>query len=94
MTFPVTVDDQSEFYEAEGLEGILVFRYCLQSVASGDVDSSEFSTRMSSTIRSNMCANLQARSKFLNQGVVLRLSYSSSDRTELATIDVRSVDCE
>lgn len=91
---PVMVDDQTEFYEAEGLDGILVFRYRLPSVTSGDVDPSEFSTRMSPMIRSNLCADSELRSKFLDEGVVLRLSYSTSERTELATIDVRSDDCE
>lgn len=90
---PVMVDEVTEFYEVEGLDGVLVFRYRFPSVAPEDVDVSAFLERMEPAVLSQICADPELRSRFIDEGVVLRFSYATSDRSEFATIEVNSEAC-
>jgi len=93
-TLPMMVDDQTEFFEAKGLEGVLVLKYRLPSASSGEVDTDQFLSVMTPTVRANACADAELRPHFLDNGVVLRFSYAASDRTEFATIDIDAGHCK
>jgi hypothetical protein len=91
---PLMIDDATEFYEVEGLDGTLVFRYRFPGVALEEIDAEAFLERMQSVVRNQICEDPDLRSRFIDRGVLLRLSYASSDQTEFATIEVNSETCD
>ncbi len=90
---PVMVDEQTEFFEAEGLEGVLVFKYRAPAAVFEGVDPAVFADRIRSAVVDNSCADADLRTRFIGQGVVLRLAYSTTGGEPVASIDVAASDC-
>ncbi|MCR9095914.1 MAG: hypothetical protein NXI30_16960 [bacterium] len=91
---PIMIDEQTEFYEAEGLEGVLVFKYRAPAAVFEGVDPAVFAARMKPIVGENVCADEELRRDFIDQGVVIRLAYSTTAGDPIASIDVAASDCE
>ncbi len=91
---PAEVDADTELTEAEGLEGVLVYHYRLINLPASQVDATELYESMRPSVTAAACATREVRDKFLDQGIVLRYTYSDRDFRLLTEIDVTAADCE
>ncbi len=90
---PVPVDADTEMIGAEGLEGVLVYKYRLVNLSADELDAAQVHEAMKPQLTAGACGTPQTREKFLDQGIALRYVYSDKDLRPVTQIDVTGADC-
>lgn len=90
---PLMVDDQTELFKLDALEGVLVYHYRLAKVPPGQISAEVIVEQLRPTVTSNTCAAKETRDRFLENGVVLRYVYNDSMNGKIGEFDVVAADC-
>jgi hypothetical protein len=90
---PIMVDEQTELFELQGLEGVLVYRSRLTQVAPGQISAEELTQSLRQWVTGNACRDEESRSRFLDQGVTLRYAYTDAEGGAIGHFDVAHDDC-
>jgi len=90
---PVPIDADTEMIGAEGLKGVLVYRYRLLNLSADELDDAQVHWAMKPQLTSGACGTSQTREKFLDQGIALRYVYSDRDLRPVTQIEVTAADC-
>lgn len=87
------IDDQTELVELEGLEGVLVYHFRLTAITPGQISGEILVQRHGPTVSASICADEEARERFLDNDVALRYAYSDAQGGAIAEFDVSANDC-
>jgi hypothetical protein len=90
---PQMLDDQTELFKLDGLEGILVYHHRLTKVPPGQISVEVLLERVRPVVTSNTCADKDTRDRFLENGVVLRYVYNDSMNGKIGEFDIVAADC-
>lgn len=90
---PMAVDKETELMNVVGLKSTLVYNYRLVNYSASEIDREAVIAHLKPSLVTAACSAPQTRDAFLKEGIVLRYTYFSKDRTYIATIDVAPADC-
>lgn len=89
---PRELDQITQLSHLEGLEGVLVYHYRLNTTP-GEVSPERLAAQLGPTVVANTCGDPETQERFLGEGVTIRHVYTDREGSEIARFDVGPEDC-
>ncbi len=92
LHLPTMLDEDTQLYAIDGIEGVLVYRYRLVRTPFADIQPGPFLSSMRANLVASVCATTETRD-LLERAVTLRYSYSDMQGATVGDVDITLSDC-